>query len=56
MKYINVKKIVTIISVGFILISISGCKKQEKISSSNISENSSNQYIENEKINETNSL
>lgn len=56
MKYINVKKMVAVISAGFILISISGCKKQEEISYSNIPGNSSNQYVETELTEETQKL
>lgn len=52
MKYINVKKVIALISAGFILISLNGCKKKEESDYLNVSETSLNQQIESEIINE----
>ena len=47
MKYINMKKLIAIISAGCILISISGCKKHEDANKSNVSDTGNYQYMEN---------
>jgi len=47
MKYINVKKVIAVVSAGFILMSINGCKKEEK-NYSNKQESIVNEYIQDE--------
>jgi len=47
MKYINVKKVIAVVSAGFILMSMTGCKKEEK-NYSNKQEQIVNEYIQEE--------
>jgi len=54
MKYINIQKLIAIISAGFILLSISGCQKKE-VSNNNDSSNVENsQHVETPSTNDSN--
>lgn len=50
MKYVNIKKLIVVLSTGFVLISVSGCNKNGEKVYSNVQENSLNQNVETETL------